>query len=288
MNEQKINKYLHLHSGIGNQLIPLISMMRVCNKFNYKLNIICNKINSYNHTIVNDKTYNINNLFYIKYDINIISSTPNNLTKCNCNWNIKNNVITHNEKNNILYFNVCHVFGTLNDEIKHYQPYPKKKIFLNNFLEELRIYAKLITPIDVIKNKIDNYINNLDCKILGLHIRTLDGGFIELYDQNKLFNFIEEFLKDNKNWKIYVATDNKIIENTLIDKYGESIIKLDNPFGNTYNDKFSDNNFGLMNSVYEIYILSKFDKFIGSAGSSFSFLTFLLSNNNTLEYWNEQ
>ena len=33
------------------------------------------------------------------------------------------------------------------------------------------------------------------------------------------------FLKDNKDWKIYVATDNIIIENTLIDKYGESILK---------------------------------------------------------------
>ena len=281
------DKFLDLKSGIGNQLIPLISMIRICDKFNFKLYVKDNKIKAYNHTNVNDKTYTIHNLLNINYDINIISSLPYNLNICNCNWNIKKNIITENDKNNTLYYNVCHVFGTLNDKISDYQPYPTKNFQINEFLQELKMYAKLITPVDIINNKINNYIKGLKCKVLGLHIRTLDGGFIEYYNQNKLFSFIEGFLKDNKDWKIYVSTDNNIIENTLIDKYGESILKLDNPFGNTYNDKFSDNNFGLMNAVYEIYILSKLDKFVGSAGSSFSFLSFLLSNNNSLDFWNQ-
>ena len=281
------DKFLDLKSGIGNQLIPLISMIRICDKFNFKLYVKANKITAYNHTNVKDKTYTIHNLLNINYDINIISSLPYNLNICNCNWNIKKNIITENDKNNTLYYNVCHVFGTLNDKISDYQPYPTKNFQINEFLQELKMYAKLITPVDIINNKINNYIKGLKCKVLGLHIRTLDGGFIEYYNQNKLFSFIEGFLKDNKDWKIYVSTDNNIIENTLIDKYGESILKLDNPFGNTYNDKFSDNNFGLMNAVYEIYILSKLDKFVGSAGSSFSFLSFLLSNNNSLDFWNQ-
>lgn len=281
------DKFLELKSGIGNQLIPLISMIRICDKFNFKLYVKAYKINAYNHTNVNDKTYTIHNLLNINYDINIISSLPYNLNICNCNWNIEKNIITDNDKNNTLYYNVCHVFGTLNDKISDYQPYPTKNFQINGFLQELKMYAKLITPVDIINNKINNYINGLKCKVLGLHIRTLDGGFIEYYNQNKLFSFIEGFLKDNKDWKIYVSTDNNIIENTLIDKYGESILKLDNPFGNTYNDKFSDNNFGLMNAVYEIYILSKLDKFVGSVGSSFSFLSFLLSNNSSLDFWNQ-
>ena len=288
MSEETINKYLYLQSGIGNQLIPLISMIRICDKYNFKLHVISNKIMAYNHTNLNDKTFNIHNIFNINYDIEISSTIPNNVVKCDCNWNIEKNIITENDKNNTLYYYVCHVFGTLNDKISDYQPYPTKKFQINGFLQELKMYAKFITPVDIINNKINNYINGLKCKVLGLHIRTLDGGFIEHYNQNKLFSFIEEFLKDNKDWKIYVATDNNVVENTLIDKYGESIIKLDDPFGNTYNDKFSDNSYGLMNAVYEIYVLSKLDKFVGSAASSFSFLSFLLSNNSSLDFWNCQ
>ena len=33
MSEETINKYLYLQSGIGNQLIPLISMIRICDKY---------------------------------------------------------------------------------------------------------------------------------------------------------------------------------------------------------------------------------------------------------------
>ena len=63
---------------------------------------------------------------------------------------------------------------------------------------------------------------------------------------------------------------------------------MDEPFGNKYTDKFANNNFGLMNSMYEIFILSKCNNFVGSAGSTFSFLAWLLSTNDSLEFWNEQ
>ena len=34
------DKFLDLKSGIGNQLIPLISMIRICDKFNFKVDRI--------------------------------------------------------------------------------------------------------------------------------------------------------------------------------------------------------------------------------------------------------
>lgn len=98
-------------------------------------------------------------------------------------------------------------------------------------------------------NNYIKYINTLDLKILGLHIRTLDGGFIDMYNESSLLNYIDNFLDKNKNWKIYVSTDNKNIEDKLISKYKDNILKMDYPFGNNYNDKFSDNNYGLMNSM---------------------------------------
>tara|TARA_B100001094_G_scaffold318573_1_gene362340 strand:- start:995 stop:1867 length:873 start_codon:yes stop_codon:yes gene_type:complete len=286
-----INKYILLKSGIGNQLIPLISIMRMCNKFNYKLYIKFNKIVAYNFSRTDNKSFDLYNLIEINYDCNIINSIPNNCISCNCNWNMEKNIIGSNEKNNIFYYNVCHLFGGSNDNIKNYKPTPCKNLKVNNFLNELKEYSKLINPVKIIKEKLDKYVeflNNLDYKVLGLHIRTLDGGFIEMYNEKKLFTYIENFIKDNKWWKIYISTDSKIIEDKLIDKYKDNILKLDEPFGNKYDDKFSDNNYGLMNSMYEIFVLSKCANFVGSAGSTFSFLSFLLSDNETLDFWNEQ
>ena len=286
-----INKYLYVKSGIGNQLIPFISLLRMCDKYDYKLNVIFEKIVAYNFSKVNSNSFSISDLIKVNYDFNIINSIPNNCINYNCGWNTEKNTIQSNEKDNILYYNVCHLFGGIDDNVKLYSPYPCNNLKNNIFLSDLKKYANLITPVKEIKDKLDNYIkyiNTLDLKILGLHIRTLYGGFIDMYNESSLLNYIDNFLDKNKNWKIYVSTDNKNIEDKLISKYKDYILKLDNPFGNNYDDKFSDNNYGLMNSMYEIFILSKCDKLVGSAGSSFSLLAWLLSNNNILEFWNEQ
>lgn len=288
-----INNYITLKSGIGNQLLPLISLMRMCNKYNYKLNVKFDKIMAYNFTNTNSKTFDLSDLIEINYDCNIINNIPNNCVNCNCNWNIDKNIIGPNQKENIHYYNVCHLFGGDDDNIKNYKPTPCKNLKVNDFLIELKEYAKLITPNKLIKEKVDNYenfLNNLGYKVLGLHIRSLDGGHITYYNEHKnnLFNYIENFIKNNKSWKIYLSTDNINIENELIEKYKDYILKLDNPFGNNYDDKFSDNNYGLMNAIYEIFVLSKCSNLVGSAGSTFSILSFFLSNNKTLEFWNER
>ena len=286
-----MNKYLFVKSGIGNQLIPLISLLRMCDKYDYKLNVIFNKIVAYNFTQVNSKSLSIPDLIEIDYSYNILSGFPTHCVEKNCEWSAEYNTIRSNEENDIFYFNVCHLFGDEDDNVKLYSPFPCKKIIENLFFFDLKKYVKLIKPVKLIKEKIDIYVdklNKIDNKVLGLHVRTLDGGFIEMYNEDNLFNYIDNFLEKNKNWKIYISTDNKNTEDKLINKYNDFMLKLDNPFGNNYDDKFSDNNYGLMNSMYEIFILSKCDKFVGSAGSSFSLLAWLLSNNNILEFWNEQ
>ena len=84
--DEIINKYILLSSGIGNQLIPLISIIRICDKFNYKLYVKLNKIQAYNFSKIDNFTFNLNNLIEINYDISFIDSIPNNCINCNCNW----------------------------------------------------------------------------------------------------------------------------------------------------------------------------------------------------------
>lgn len=282
-----MNISIELQSGICNQLIPLISIIRLCDKFNYNLNIRFNKIKSYSHSN-NSKSYNITDLLKIDFKYNIFDTIPDSYKKISCDWEGNKSIISSNQPN-IFYYNVCHPFYCNDD--KNINNYPTKNIKKCTYLNELTKYRNLIVPNELIKEKIDNTmknINNLKCKILGLHIRSLDGGFIEMYKEKRLFDFIEEFIKNNEDWKIYISTDSINIENKIIEKYNNHIIKLDIPFGNNYEDKFSDNNFGLMNALHEIFILSNCTKLVGSASSSFSFLSFILSNNDILEFWNEQ
>ena len=284
----KPKKFITLSSGIGNQLIPLISMIRVCQKLEHNLYIKFNKINSYNFTKVLNNTYTLLDLVCINFKYNSFDNIPKNCIIKNLNWSSKDCVIQSNEENNILFKNICHIITLNNDSIEGCHPTPRERIKINNILEELRNIAKLINPIDIINDKVQEVVRTFTHNVLGLHIRTLDGGFIELFNKKRLLLFIDNFIEKNLTWKIYISTDNINIEHELVNLYGNKIIKFDNPFGNNYNDKFSDNNYGLMNAICEIFILSKCNNFVGSAGSTFSFFSWLRSDNNILNFWNNE
>jgi hypothetical protein len=197
----------------------------------------------------------------------------------------------NNIKNDIYISGHVHAFGSSTDnidEVIQYSSMPTTTVKLNNFTRELKHYIEYLQPKQIIKDKINKFFDKINFKLLGLHIRSQDGGFIEIYNEKKLINFIDNFIINNRDWKIYLSTDNKDIEDLLINKYPEVIIKLDDPFGKDYSTKFKTDYDGLMNSIYEMYVLSKCDKLIGSASSSFSLCSYLLSGNDTLEFWNEQ
>ena len=59
-----------------------------------------------------------------------------------------------------------------------------------------------------------------------------------------------------------------------------------NPFGDNDSQKVCNNKNSVMNSICEMYILSKCDKIYGTRSSSFTFTAWLLSNNHKLEFWN--
>ena len=91
-------------------------------------------------------------------------------------------------------------------------------------------------------------------------------------------------MEKNTEHKIYIATDDLKIEKKLKDNFNEKIITMTDYFGN-YEDKVKNNDNGLKNSVIEMSILSKCNIFIGTKGSSFSFMVWLMSNNDYLEFW---
>ena len=66
--------------------------------------------------------------------------------------------------------------------------------------------------------------------------------------------------------------------------YPEKIYYLKSPFGNTYSDN-DRGSYGTKNAVCEMFSLSKCTKFVGTPGSSFSFMVWLLRNDDTLDFW---
>lgn len=118
-----------------------------------------------------------------------------------------------------------------------------------------------------------------------MHIRSTDGGFVHIFKKQNIYLFIEDYINKNPKHNIYIACDSLQIENNIKKQFPTNILYFENPFGNSYEDKFNRNTYGVINGVCEMYILSKCDKFLGTPGSSFSFMIWLLRNEVESEFW---
>lgn len=282
------NIYLKIQSGLCNQLIPLISAIYCSQKLNKPLIVNYNPIR-----IMKDNTeilylyqfIEINNIKVINNFENIIFNLNNKVIKGG--WGGKNNIIYKEDYNkNIIFKNICH-FISMDDKYKLVGQYSELRLEINDYLSELRTIARnnIILP-NIIKEKI-NYITKKfeNKKILGMHIRTQDGGFKDTFNIKKIYNFIENFIHINPEYYIYISIDNIEKEEIIVDKYKEKIMVMDAPFGNSYRDKINSNKYGLMNGLCELYILSKCNKIVGTKSSSFSIYSWILSDLEKLEFW---
>lgn len=302
---------IHVISGLNNKLIPLLSLLRISRQLNKK--IYCYwEING----VINDIDREDNHFLKLFEPINDIEFVDKNkFDQLSKNSKIMNPNKSDSDRNSIVYikdtdkslcFNrVVHCIHMKNDNvIGNYVPYPRRKISANTIINELRTIYKELIPKEHIMNKIQEYANKFkDKKIMGMHIRTTDtanrktgqqlkdklcgvrtGGFTAINYENA-FDYIDKFLKNNKDWSIYISCDNEPVEKEILNKFSnERILYLDKPFGDDYSFKFDIYN-GLFNSICEMYILSKCDTFVGTPGSSFSFSIWLLRDDKELDFW---
>ena len=282
--------FIYVHSGLNNKLIPLLSLLRIAKKENKNIKCYWG-----NQAYLSNSLFHFNDLFENVKEIQFISSK-----EFNQEFNNKNNIIYNklgsdrdrkeiiyntNSKNSVFY-KIVHIISYKNDNvIGRYVPYPRENIYKISFIDELRNVIKNLKPKKNILSKInlDLFENN---KILGLHIRTTDGGFKDI-PKNNIFDYITNFLRNNPLYKIYISCDNFELEQKVIEKFPNKIYYLKNPFGNKYGDKFNRSTFGTKNAVCEMFSLSKCTKFAGTPGSSFSFMVWLLRKDDSLNFWCE-
>lgn len=272
--------HLYVSSGICNQLVPIVTCIRACQKTNRKLHIYPHSITSYmNYKQL--QPVDIRQLFDIDPNITFHSNNTKVNAKRRGGWNGEDNLILSNDPPEVQFDHVCHCIGIEGDVIGGYSPFPAKQLKTTEYINEIRIIAKeSIKPNDTIIEKTRSVI--IKPKTIGLHIRTLDGGFVNAFNKERLIKFI----KDNQDWSIYLSTDNLKLEKELLDEFG-NIQVMTNHFGSKYSDKVSPDKNGLMNGVCELYNLSRCERIVGTASSSFSFISWILSDADTLEFWND-
>ena len=282
--------YIKVHSGLNNKLIPLLSLLRIAKKENKNIKCYWG-----NQAYLSNSLFHFNDLFENVKEIQFISSK-----EFNQEFNNKNNIIYNksgsdrdrkeiiyntNSKNSVFY-KIVHMISYKNDNvIGKYVPYAKEHTVKTLIIDELREVIKDLNPKKNILSKINNdFFNNN--KVLGIHLRITDGGFKDI-PKNNIFYYITNFLKNNQEYKVYISCDNIKLEQEIIHRFPNKIYYLKQPFGNEYRDKFNRSTFGIKNAVVEMFSLSKCTKFAGTPGSSFSFMIWLLRNDDSLKFWCE-
>ena len=282
---------IYLHSGLNNKLVPLLSLLRIAKKENRKIKCFWGEDAYLNTSLFSFKNLfnNIDNIEFISLNeyMNNFNNKNNKIYNKDGSDRNRNEIIYKEDNNNIIIFNkIVHLISYKDDNvIGNYVPYPRDYKEVTQFIFELRDMVKYLKPVEQIQSKInsniDKFKNNI---VIGIHIRTSDGGFTDI-PSNDVFGFIHNLLNKDKYTKIYISCDNLLLENNIIKQFPNNILYFSNPFGNNYSDKFNRKSWGTMNAVCEMYILSRCDHFYGTPGSSLSFMVWLLRNDNFLEFW---
>jgi len=282
---------LHVHSGLNNKLVPLLSLLRIARKENRELKCLWGNDAYINRTLFsfNDLFENLDRVKFITIEeyIDLFNNQNNKIYNKSGSDRDRNEIIYRNDTNEIVIFHkVVHLISYKDDNVVgNYVPYPREIKEQTSIISELREIAKLLKPVEKINNKINSIIEKFkDNNVIGLHIRTTDGGFTDIPSKD-VFGFINNLLEENKNSKIYISCDTLALENEIKKTFSDNILYYSNPFGDNYSEKFNRSSWGTINAVCEMFILSKCDKFYGTPGSSLSFMVWLLRNDNLLEFW---
>tara|TARA_B100000035_G_C21036462_1_gene571245 strand:+ start:7412 stop:8284 length:873 start_codon:yes stop_codon:yes gene_type:complete len=282
--------FIYLYSGLNNKLIPLISLLRIANKENKKIYCVwgedayCDKtIIQYHHLFEP-----IDNIIFIDKNkfVQEFNNSNNKIYNKNGSDRDRNEIIYSKNNTKSVFFRIVHAISYKDDNvIGNFVPYPRTTVYENNFIKEMRNNAKKFIPKKMIQNIVDETLTNFNKdQTIGLHIRTTDGGFTDI-PKNEINPFINSLTNKYPTYKIYISCDNIETENDIINNFGNTIVKLDKPFGKSYEDKFNRFTYGTINAVCEMLILSKCNIFYGTPSSSFTFSTWLLRNDNELNFW---
>ncbi len=137
--------------------------------------------------------------------------------------------------------------------------------------------ADIFIPTDEIQSRINEITRNWSGNVVGLHIRRTDNtASIANSPISHFYEVIENELSYDASTRFYVATDDKLVKEDLIQRYGDkAIISPD------FCLKRSSLQ-GMKDAVVDLYSLGKTKKIFGSAASTYSIFASKLFNSELI------
>ncbi|MCL6261224.1 hypothetical protein M3O96_19135 [Aquiflexum sp. TKW24L] len=261
--------YLEPIGGLGNRMRSIASCLWAAEVTNSKLIIVWNQNSEFNsrienHFLESDKFEIVSYKSKYKY--------------------LKNNI----QKNLIKKAVIFLINKTLGFDFFMTDPHFKnqeqkildlirrnKKVYFKTYEEfgESFLHYSIFEPNFKLSFKINNFIGqHFNKNVIGIHIRRTDNemsiinspleSFIELLDQEK---------RNNPQVRFFLATDDKLVENKLIEKYGSSMIVRQKVLSRETVQ-------GIEDAIIDLWCLSKTELIYGSYWSTFSIAATRIGN----------
>lgn len=138
-------------------------------------------------------------------------------------------------------------------------------------------FAKLLKPVDEIKEKINSNLSKLGPRFISIHIRRVDGDKQVMQKNRREYEEYINFIDSYPNHNIYIAADNRDSQLFFQKKYKERIksIKIIEENNNLRKTSLED-------AVIDMWTCSHADHFMGQPSSSFSaWIKILIKANET-------
>ncbi len=186
--------------------------------------------------------------------------------------------------NNIIVNMPTHPWGFDDDPMATYKNYPNEPGMIkvkSQYERELSKFAKKLEPISSLLSLIRHHQSLFNdstkslghVKKLGIHIRRSD--LKTNVTDEQLDNIIDKYVNQyTRSHGIWITSDDLEIQNRYLSKYPKVI-------GYTDPTKTQNNLVGVQKALVDLYILASCDHILGTAGSSFSYFSWMLANDST-------
>lgn len=273
-----------LFNGVCNRLIPLLSVMRIAEKTNRKIEVFWTERPGRSCIAYYGKGCEFDQLFEPISGVEFVSQEVLN-TKIGGSdfydfnyFDLDKAVVKVDTKNTIFIIFAITAIFTDKDEVSDFEKY-KLKItgrFDKDpvFLGMHDVCSKYLRPVKHLQDQIDEVKTRFSDKMIGIHLRRTDGMFAEsdwTETDSKLIGKISKWIRSG--YKIFLATDSFDHEKKIKNLFGKNIIVYTpNVF------KFENNDDNVVSSIVDLFLLSKCKIIIGTTGSSFSLTSSIISD----------
>lgn len=259
-------------AGLSNRILALATAYNLAKDYRHKVTLLWD--------VDNTVGAKIQSLFLLPADIKIITMTK-------APWHRKFILRLKSEVLRWWYRKTCDIFLDCG-EIEANKRSDDQNAIREVFREYQTIYIKAFCELECIRDKRifsifqtspaifdkgKEVFEHIDELTMGMHIRRTD--HIEALDKSPLDLFIKkaEILLDSSDKiTIYLATDDKLVEEAMREYFGKRILYYK---GKTYSRK---NQSGMEDSIIDMLALSRCKEIYGSFGSTFSLMASYIGN----------